>query len=322
MKISNETKVGALVAIAIALLIIGFNLLKGNSLLSSSKTIYAVYNNVNGLEVANPVKVNGLKVGSVSGLNVMDQNVGAILATLSITADINIPQNSVASIESVSLIGGKSIVLNFGNANVYLQDGDTIQTMLGSSLTSSLIDNLKPLSGKVQSTLTSLDTLLADLHSTLDNDTRKNLRSSIAAFNVTMHNFSSTSANLDQLVQKLNVFTKNLNEQRDTINNILSNTQKITATLAHTDIEGTINELQKTVNDLDNVINKINSGQGSLGQLIHDQSLYNNLQSATYNLNLLMEDLRLNPQRYVHFSLFGRKNEVQPLPGDTLNEQK
>lgn len=318
MKISNETKVGALVAIAIVLLIIGFNILKGNSLLSSSKTIYAVYHDVDGLEVANPVKVNGLKVGSVSSLSVMDKNVGAILAKLTITADIDIPQNSVASIVGTNLLGSKDIVITFGNARVYLQDEDTIQTAPGSSLTSSLMNDIKPLSGKVQNTLTSLDTLLSDLHSTLNNDTRKNLRSSISAFNVTMHNFSSTSANLDKLVQKLNAFTENLNNQKDTINNILSNTQKITSSLADADIASIVNELNNTVKDLDTVLSKINNGEGSLGELINDKALYNNLQSTTHNLNLLMEDLRLNPQRYVHFSIFGRKNKPQSLPSDTL----
>jgi phospholipid/cholesterol/gamma-HCH transport system substrate-binding protein len=318
LKISNETKVGALAAIAIALLIIGFNLLKGNNLFSRNKILYAIYDNVSGLAPANPVQVNGLKIGTVSDLEVTDKNVNKIRVKLSIQPGINIPQNSVARIVSADLLGSKAVVIDFGNATEYLQNNDTIQSATGSSLTSNLMSDLKPLAGKVQNTLTSLDTVLTDLHSSLDNQTRTNLRSSISELNTTMKNFSKVSAQLDQLVKNLNHITDNLNNNNDTINHILSNTQKFTAAMANTDIEGTVDELHRTLNQLGGVINKANSDSGSLGMLLNDKKLYNNLQSASRNLNLLMEDLRLNPQRYVHFSLFGRKNKMQPLPADTF----
>jgi phospholipid/cholesterol/gamma-HCH transport system substrate-binding protein len=320
LKISNETKIGALAVIAVALLIIGFNILKGNNLFSRTQTLYALYDNVSGLAPANPVQVNGLKIGTVTNLEVTNSGVDQIRVKLSIQPGIDIPQNSVARIVSADLLGSKAIVIDFGNATEYLQNNDTIQSAPGSSLTSNLIGDLKPLAGKVQNTLTALDTVLNDFHTSLDNQTRNNLKSSIAELNTTMKNFSKVSQQLDLLVKNLNTITGNLKNNNDTINRILSNTQRITSSIASADITGTINDLHQSVNELDDVMTKINTGQGSLGMMLNDKKLYNNLSSFSYNLNLLSEDLRLNPKRYVHFSLFGKKSKPQPLPGDTLKQ--
>lgn len=304
--------------IAVALLIIGFNVLKGNNLFSRTKTLYAIYDNVSGLAPANPVEVNGLKIGTVTALGVENQNVGKISVKMSIQPGINIPQNSVARIVSADLLGSKAVVLDFGNASEYLQNYDTIQSAAGSSITSNLMSDLKPLSGKIQNTLVSLDTVLNDFHSSLNDETRNNLQSSISELNTTMKNFSKVSEELDLLVKNLNTISVNLKNNNDTINQILDNTQKVTSAIAASDLKGTINDLHQTVQELNEVMKKINSDQGSMGLLLNDKHLYQNLQSSTANLNLLMEDLRLNPNRYVHFSLFGRKNKVQPLPADTL----
>lgn len=314
LKLSNEAKIGALTVIAVVLLVIGFNLLKGKNLLTRKKTLYAFYDNVNGLMAANPVRVNGLQIGSVSGLSVTNANANRIRVTLSIQPDINIPQNSVASIVSSDVLGAKSVVISFGNATVYLQNDDTIQTAPGTSLTSELMSNLKPLSGKIQDALTSLDTVLADIHTSLDNQTRDNLKSSIAELNTTMKNFSQVSDSMKVLVGNVNTITVNLKNNNDTINSILSNTKQITGALANANLKSMIEDLHKTVNRLNAIMGKVDSGEGSLGMLVNNKKLYENLESVTYNLNLLMEDLRLNPQRYVHFSLFGKKNKAQPLP--------
>lgn len=317
LKISNETKIGALTVIAVALLLIGFNLLKGNNLFSRSKTVYALYSNVSGLAPADPVQVNGLKIGTVTSLQVTSKGVDQILVKLSIQPGINIPQNSVARIVSADLLGTKAIVIDFGNATEYLQNNDTIQSAPGSSLTSNLMSDLKPLAGKIKNTLTSLDTVLNDLHSSLDNQTRNNLKSSIAELNTTMKNFSGVSAKLNEVMENLNSITVNLKDHNDTINQILGNTEKVTSAIASADLQGTITSLHHSVDEMGDVMAKINAGQGSLGMLLNDKKLYRNMQSVSYNLNLLMEDLRINPQRYVHFSLFGRKNKAQALPGDT-----
>jgi phospholipid/cholesterol/gamma-HCH transport system substrate-binding protein len=179
------------------------------------------------------------------------------------------------------------------------------------------MSDLKPLAGKIKNTLTSLDTVLNDVHTSLDNRTRNNLKSSIAELNTTMKNFSAVSAKLNHMMENINDITGNLKNQNDTINRILGNTEKVTSSLAAADLQGTITSLHHSVDEMGELMTKVNTGQGSLGMLLNDKHLYSNLRSVSYNLNLLMEDLRINPQRYVHFSLFGKKNKARPLPGDT-----
>lgn len=321
MKISNETKIGALAVVAVALLIIGFNFLKGNNLFSRTTTIYAFYDNVGGLAPASPVRVNGLKIGTVSDLEVTSSHADRIMVKLTVQPGIEIPQNSVASIVSSDLLGTKAVVIEFGNASVYLQNNDTIQSAPGSSITTNIMSDLKPLSGKIQNTLVSLDTVLNDLHTSLDNETRNNLKTSIAEFSMAMKNFSKASAKLDTIAQNVNNFSDNLVANNDTINQILSNTKSITTQLARADIDGILGKVDTALFQLNDMVSKLNKGHGSLGKLMNDDRLYDNLRSASYNLNLLTEDLRINPQRYVHLSIFGRKNKAQPLPSDTAVQQ-
>jgi len=317
LKIPNENIVGVILVVAIVLLIRGFNLLKGNDVFSSNTTLYAVYENVGGLDVSDPVSVNGLKVGNVAQLSVMDAHAGHILVRLNIKSDINIPTNSVAEIENSDLLGSKAVILNFGNANTNLQDGDTISSSISTPITDKLAAKLDPISDKVQSTLSTLDSVLTDFHSILDSKTQEGLRNGIMSLSETMKNVSSTSAKLDRLAKSFNVFMENLNEQNENINQILNNTKEASASIADADLAGTIKELNTAVGNLNGLLLKVNEGEGSLGSLLNDDDLYDNLESATYNLNLLMEDLRLNPKRYVHFSIFGRKNKSTPLPSDT-----
>lgn len=317
-KVSNETKIGVLAAISITLLIIGFNLLKGKSLFSRTLTIYAIYNNVDGLQPANNVQVSGLNIGSVSGMQVMDRNVGKILVKLSIKPGIAVPENSVVKIISADLLGTKAVRIDFGNSTEYAKNGDTLSSGVEGSLTDQLAGTLKPLSGKIAGTLNSLDSVLADLHNVFDEKTRDNLKSSIAELNSGMKGLSRTTAAADQVMANLNSITNNLKQNNDTITHILANAEKTTNAIASADINKTLKDLGATVEKLNAVMVKLNSSSGSLGLLINDKKLYDNLQYSTQNLNRLLEDLRLNPKRYVHFSLFGRKDKTQPLPADSL----
>jgi phospholipid/cholesterol/gamma-HCH transport system substrate-binding protein len=318
LKISNETKVGALTVICVALLILGFNLLKGKNLFSRNTILYAKYDNVQGLATGNYVRINGLAVGSVSSLQVMDKEVGQILVRLSIQKGLNIPRNSVASIISSDLLGTKAVRIDFGSSNEYLQNGDTIRSDVERSITQSLTKEIKPLSGKVQVTLGSLDSVLSAINHTLDENTQRNLRASIAGLHATMQNMQRVSVSLNELLGNLNDITANLKQNGDKINRIMDNAEKTTAMLAGSHLDETLNGLNNTVDQLNGIIAKANSTDGTLGLLLNDKKLYNNLQATTRNLNLLMEDLRLNPKRYVHFSIFGKKSTPQPLPSDTL----
>jgi phospholipid/cholesterol/gamma-HCH transport system substrate-binding protein len=331
LKVSNETKVGVLTAVSIALLFLGFNLLKGRSLFSTSKTIYAVYTQVNGLQPSNGVQVNGLVVGNVANLDVMNKNAGKILVTLRITKKIDIPRNSVARITS-DLLGSKTVQIDFGNANDYLKDGDTVYAAVDGSITDALKEQLSPLVNKLEVTLGSVDSVLLTVNSIFDPATKGNLREAVANLNATMANFSKTSASLNTMLDpktgsvattfsNLESFSGNLKSNNDKITGILDNAQKTTAALSNGQLDKTLLELQQMATRLNETIAKLNSTDGTVGLLLNDKKAYNNLQSSLANLNKLLEDLRVNPKRYVHFSLFGKKSKAQPLPSDTAKAQ-
>ncbi|WP_188316163.1 MlaD family protein [Chitinophaga agrisoli] len=331
LKVSNETKVGILTVVAIVLLVLGFNLLKGKSLFGNDKTIYAVYKQVNGLQPANFVQVNGLKVGSVSDLNIMDNNAGRILVTLRLTKDVEIPRNSVARITG-DLLGTKAVQIDFGNANDYLRSGDTIYAAVDGSITDALKEQLNPLVKKLETTLSAVDSVLLTVNAVFDTTTEGNLRTAVAHLETTMRNFSATSGSLNHMLDpdkgniqatfnNLAAVTGNLKNNNEKITGILTNAEKATGSLANGQLDSSLRNLQQTVANLNHMTDKLNSTDGSLGLLMNDKKVYNNLQSSLGSLNKLLEDLKANPKRYVHFSLFGRKDKIKPIPSDTAAAQ-
>lgn len=331
LKLSNETKVGILTVLGITLLVLGFNLLKGKSLFSHNKTIYAVYKQVNGLQPANAVQVNGLVVGSVTNLEVMGKDASRILVTITITKKIDLPRNSVARISS-DLLGTKTVQLDLGNASEYLKSGDTLYAAVDGSITDAVKEQLSPLVKKLEGTLSNIDSVLISVNGILDTTAKGNLQEAIRGLNTTMRNFSHTSASLNNMLDpdkgsvsktfnNLASISGNLKDNNAKITGILDNAQKATDALAKGNIDKTLQQLQQTVNNLNQTIGKLNTTDGTAGLLLNDKKVYNNLQYSLGNLNKLLEDLRVNPKRYVHFSLFGKKDKTKPLPSDTAAAQ-
>ncbi|NSL91140.1 MlaD family protein [Chitinophaga solisilvae] len=331
LKLSNETKVGILTVLGITLLVLGFNLLKGKSLFSKNKTIYAVYKQVNGLQPSNAVQVNGLVVGNVSELNVMDNDPSRILVTITITKKVEIPRNSVARISS-DLLGTKTVQMDLGNASEYLKSGDTIYAAVDGSMTDALKEQISPLVKKLEGTLSNIDSVLLAVSAILDTTAKGNLQETMRNLNVTMRNFSHTSASLSGMLdpQKGNIqatfnnlaaVTGNLKDNNAKISGILDNAKKATDALAAGNIDKTLQQLQQTATNLNATIAKLNTTDGTAGMLLNDKRVYTNLQNSLGNLNKLLEDLRVNPKRYVHFSLFGKKDKTKPLPSDTAAAQ-
>lgn len=330
LKINNETKVGILTTVAIVLLILGFNILKGRSLFSNKKTIYAVYQQVNGLQPSNAVMVNGLAIGSVLSLEVMDKRAGRILVTLQINKDIEIPKNSVARISS-DLLGTRKVEIDFGNTDDVLKNKDTIYAAVDGSITDALKEQLSPLVKKLETTLGAVDTLLITVNSVFDTTTKHNIRTAIAGLNGTMNNLSMATRSINGMLAEEGKIagtfdnfasvSENLKNNNDKISNILTNFDKASGSFANGQLDTTINQLRYTMERLNNVVAKVSSTDGTLGMLVNDRKAYNNLQSSLSSLNKLLEDLRYNPWRYVHLSVFGRKNKVVPIPSDTAQLQ-
>lgn len=309
MKITNETKVGILAAFSIALLIIGYNFLKGNAIFSSETVLYARYSHVDGLGVSKPVLINGYQIGRVDALQ-LEPN-GSILATLKIKGKYDIPKNSVARLESTDLLGSKAIVMALGTGE-FAEDGDT----LNANVEKNLMETVQPVQKKAELIIGKMDSILTSVNSILNPNFQKNVDKSFNSIASTLASLEATSKKVDNLVgsegsrisvilANVEAISNNLKNNNEKINGILNNINTVTDQVAAANFKQTIENANKAVTDLQGVVNKMNNGDGTLGLLLNDSKMYDNLNNASKNLDNLIIDLKENPKRYVHFSIFG-----------------
>ncbi|HVU54240.1 MAG TPA: MlaD family protein [Puia sp.] len=317
MKISNEFKIGVLAVVAVAGLILGFNFLKGSSVFHHNKKLYAVFDNVEGMDVSNPVLINGLQIGTVGAINESDQDLTrGIVVTITLKKDVHIPKNSIGVINS-GLLNAASIVITKGDETQFLQDGDTLQTKRKSNLLAQVQESVNPVILKLGGTLQSLDSLIQAIGTMFDPRLKNN-------FSATIANLAASTAQLQillnaqtgalaQSLKNVNTFTSNLAKNNDHITHTLENVEKTTSNLAAAKIPETVESLQSAVNEMKGLVSKVNTSNGSLGLLLNDKKLYQNLESTARSLNILLDDVRIHPKRYVNISVFGKKDKTGPL---------
>jgi phospholipid/cholesterol/gamma-HCH transport system substrate-binding protein len=331
MKISSETKIGALTAIAITLLVLGFNFLKGKSFSGKGNKLYAVFTDVKGLSNSNPVVINGKQVGTVYATE-FSKDLKNITAVLNMNGTYAIPKNSVAVI-TASLLGTISLEIKLGDSPALLANNDTISTKASAGIIDEAMQKLDPVLYEVKGAVKSLDSVLVTVNSVVDPAAKNNIRGILDNVNRTMASLAVSSASLQTLLNtqtgalaksldNVNKFTGNLAANNEKMNGIMGNVEKATDNFAKLDLQKTLDALNGTMAELKSTIAKVDSDKGTLGLLLNDARLYNNLTATTNKLNLLLDDLRLHPKRYVNVSVFGKKDKsgplMVPLP-DTVN---
>ncbi|MGG9962877.1 MlaD family protein [Ferruginibacter sp. SUN106] len=331
MKISNETKIGVLTAIAITIMILGFNFLKGKTFFGKSHTFFAKYTNVQGLANSNPVMINGLQVGTVYSITT-DKNMKEILVNMTLTKDVNIPVNSYATIRNNPL-GTTTVEIRLGDATQYLPINDTIRTEKSAGILDEAVQEIRPVLGQVKNAVKSLDSVLMTLAGVLDPNAKNNIRGILENLSKTTAGLTVSSASLQTLLNtetgalakslnNVSAFTGNLANNNEKLNAVMTNLDKTTTNLSNLDLEKTLNTLNGTIGELKSTIGKLNTKDGTAGLMLNDTKLYNNLTATANKLNLLLDDLKTNPKRYISFSVFGKKYKgdalVVPLP-DTVN---
>lgn len=329
MKISREVKIGAFGLVIVVLFIIGLNFIKGKDILHKHRTYYAVFSSTQGLQDAAPVLVNGLGIGKVTNISFV-KNSSKILVELTVYNSITIPSNTIVRIFSPDILGTKNIEFVLGDALTEAQSGDTLRSEVQMTLTEEVNRQIAPVKAKAETLLSSLDTMVTVLQSVFNAETRHNLNESFLRIRTTLTNLESTSFNLDTLVYgqrkrmerilfNIESITENLRKNDANISRTLDNFSAISDSIAKANIAKTITNLNKVLSDVSVVTERINSGQGSAGLLINDTKLYNNLEKSSKELDALIRDMKLNPQRYLNFSVFppGRK-QMQYKPADTV----
>ncbi|MGL2964397.1 MlaD family protein [Flavobacterium sp. RSB2_4_14] len=310
MKITREIKTAILVIASILLFIWGYSFLKGRDLLSSYNKYYVKYSNVDGLTPSSPVTINGLVVGKVMSIKLDEQ--WNSLVELQINGDYQITKGSVAELYSPGPIGGKQIAIipNITTSEI-APSGEFLVSSIKLGLTEVVSNEIKPIKEKLDKVLENANVMLLGINQVLDEKTKQNLRNSLDNLNATLAEFKDASVSVNQL----------LDDNKGKISSTMSNFDKASAnlktmsdSLANANIGQTVKNLEKTLACVDEIMADIQSGKGTLGKLAKDETLYNNFAKTSKELELLLEDLRLNPTRYVNVSLFGKKNKPYVAP--------
>jgi phospholipid/cholesterol/gamma-HCH transport system substrate-binding protein len=311
-KISNEVKVGAATLLTLVVFIWLFNFLKGKDLLRTTANYYSVYDMIGGLEESSPVEVNGHKVGIVQSIEFLDPSSGKLLVTFSVRKDFSIPKNTFAKVVPVSVLGGMKVQLVYGNGPGYYMHGDTLPGRCDAALTETIEKELMPLKDKISGLIISIDTVMQSVNDIMDSDFKKDLRGTMANLEGTTGSLNRTLGNkekdLKSIIDNLNKFSKMLADNSASMGKTFTHLEEITDTLAAADIYGSVTRLKSSLENTSIMLENMNNGKGTAGQLLTNDSLYANLSASLESMNLLLKDMKENPKRYVHFSLFGKNN--------------
>ncbi|MDI6050106.1 MlaD family protein [Flavobacterium sp. XS2P24] len=311
MKITREIKTAILVIASILLFIWGYSFLKGRDLFTNYKTFYVEYKSVEGLATSAPVTLNGLVIGKVSSITI-DENTGVLLVELQLKTDFPISKSSTASIYEPGFIGGKQIAIipNFDDKTLAI-DGQKLQGGVKLGLTDKVGDQLAPLQEKLEKLLGSTEKLISGLNNVLDQKGQQDLKLTLAELSKTIEQFHKASLSVNTL---LDANKTQINGVVTNFNKISGNFSKISDSLNKADLGKTVKNLNATLARVDGIMTGLESGKGSMGKLLNDEAFYQNIKSSTKELELLLQDVRLYPTRYVNISLFGKKNKPYVAP--------
>ncbi len=311
LKLSREIKTGIIVVGGILLFVLGFSFLKATPLFNNSKTFYAVYDHVGGLQPGTQVSINGFTVGNVNQIGFQGSS-GRLLVTFSVDSNFEFSKNSLAELYDTGIIGGKGIQIHpvFDGATM-AASGDTLRSAIKPGLTDLLQKKLAPLQTKIEGAVTNADSLLINFNDVLDEDTKENLRASIQGLRSTVNSFERSATLFNEIL----VSNKGkLDSSITNINTITTNFSILSDSIAKADLANTVQSLKATMDNMQMLLGKIENGEGTLGKLVNNDELYNNLSDASKELDLLLQDMRLNPKRYVNVSVFGKKQKSYENP--------
>jgi phospholipid/cholesterol/gamma-HCH transport system substrate-binding protein len=320
LKITREIKTAILVIASILLFIWGYSFLKGKDLFTNYKTFYVEYDNVEGLATSAPVTLNGLEIGKVTSITI-NQNTGKLTVELQLKTDFPISKSSIASIYEPGIIGGRQIAIypNFNDRTLAV-DGQKLQGDVKLGLMSTVGKQLEPIQKKLEKVMLNVDDLLSGLNNVLDKKTQEDLKVSLAELSKTMVQFHKATVGINEL----------LDDNKGQINGIVTNFNKVSGdfskisdSLSKADLGKTVKNLNATLTKVDGIMADLEAGKGSAGKLLKDEAFYNNIKDATKEMELLLEDVRLHPTRYVNVSLFGKKNKPYVAPvNDSISKDK
>jgi len=305
LKISRELKTGIIALSIISLSIWGFNFIKNKSLYEKTRIFYAEYNNVQGLMSKSPVTINGLRVGKVSKITFHPTKKGLLIAHILLTNDVQFSINSVAKIYSPDFISGKSLKIILAiDDEEYAITGDTLKGEIDSGIIGMINEQIAPLQSKVESFVVHTDSVMQNLNDVLDDQNQKNLKKSLQSLSLTLAKFSNIATNADEIIQNNKL---KIDSIMSNANMAMQNFTQITDSLQKANIGATMIKLKQSLESFSVILDSVEKGHGTIGKLLVDDGLYNNLEGATKELEELLREVKLHPKRFVNVSMFGKK---------------
>lgn len=316
MKISREFKIGLLAVVSIFLFIWGLNFLKGKDIFSRQIVFYAIYDDVTGLIESNPVSLSGVSIGQVNRIRFMPDGSGRIIVENIVRRDIPIPIDSRSVLTGMSLTGTREIIIELGSSGQMIQNGDTLLARTQTSIQEEVSQILLPIQKRADDLFAQLDSVFDTFQAIFNETTRQNIESSFQSIQETIGNIENTTSTLDQAIARETLrisaimanaesITRNLSNNNELLSNIIRNVSGITDSIAAANLQQTLRHTEESLASFNQIMDKVNRGEGSLGMLVNDEQLYNNLESSSKQLELLLEDIRRNPGSYINISVFG-----------------
>lgn len=308
MKFSKEIKVALLGIVAAVMLYFGYTFLRGTDFFSSSNTFYVEYDSVDGLNVSAPIVLNGVKIGTVKDMAILKEKNNKIRVTLAVDEDIVVGDSTIASLTNSDLLGGKAITFFLRPNTKTYNGGETLVPFVERSITDMLTAKAMPVLGTIDSTLLKLNAFFGE-------DAKRSIQATIlntqATTEAVKNLMVANQRNINQITANMADLTYALKNTEQKFSRLAGNLNQITDTLKNAPINTTVRELNATVAEAQEMIHKFNQNSGTLGKIMNDDSLYRNMNASTESLNALLQDLKANPKRYVHFSLIGGGTKIK-----------
>ncbi|MCK5825360.1 MAG: MCE family protein [Ichthyobacteriaceae bacterium] len=304
MKISREAKTGTIAVVILLLFIWGFNFLKGIDVFNDRRVFFAEYENVDGLTKGRPVTLNGFQVGTVSEINFKEDNSGKLVVKLEISNDFPLSTRTELRIDASDLMGSKLMTIDIKNGRTLAKSGDTLKGVVEPALSSMLNKEVIPIKNKLNKLMNSLESASKNIENLTGGSNGKNIENVIVNLNKSLYNFASIMDKNNGKVQSI----------LTNVDKMTSDLSLVTDSLSKANIASLVKDFNNTVSNFNTTLEMVNNGNGSMSKLIKDKELYDNLAKSTKELNELLEDIKLNPDRYIHISLFGKKNKPYKKP--------
>lgn len=305
MKIYKETKIGFILVLVIAFFIWGFSFLKGRNLFTTHKQYYAVFSNVGGLQKSSVVSTNGFKIGTVSDISFLPGNASKILVEISVSRQFQIPKNSIIEIYSSDIMGTKAVNLIFSDSHEYAAAKDTLSSQVADDLSTLVSKQIIPLKEKAEHLIVSIDSVMQVVNHTLTPQTQQSVQRSIFALEQLI---VTQKQKISEIMANIESITGNIKNNNQNITHITRNLSNISDSIAGSNLKKAIDQAGLALAQTNQILVKINGGKGTMGKLVNNDSLYNALSHSMVSLDSLLLDLKAHPKRYVHFSVFGKKD--------------